>query len=100
MPLSPGAQAAIVLGSIAGYLLLIFLVVKVFFRRRSSVSRTLSEAHNPSTEAEKDLHCSSVSLDHGHVNEGERTVGDLVNSGSMQVKGIRHIRDVEDRGKQ
>jgi hypothetical protein len=99
MPLSPGVQAAIVLGSIAGYLL-IFLVVKIFFHRRPSVSRTLSEAHLSSTEAEKHLHCFSVPLDHGHVNEGERAVGDLVDSGSMQVKGIRDVRDVEDRGKQ
>ena len=107
--LSHGAIAGIVVGCIVG--VAFFVVFYICFRRRRAALNTAPQAYGPAElqpvyptvgysspyhsghEVEAEL-----SPDDSVSMVGAGAGGELVNLGSMQVKGVRDIRGDSDRG--
>tara|TARA_R110002003_G_scaffold104_26_gene8415 strand:+ start:7475 stop:7987 length:513 start_codon:yes stop_codon:yes gene_type:complete len=96
MPLSRGAIAGIAVGSVLGFLLILSIIGFYIFSRlrkgRSQASYPPPELPGSPLSGPVELYLPPHSID------GQPGAYELVNYGSMQVKGIRNIEDMEPIG--
>jgi predicted lipid-binding transport protein (Tim44 family) len=103
MPLSRGAIAGIAVGSVLGFLLILSIIGFYIFSRlrkgRSQASYPTPELQDSPLSGPVELYLPPCSFDGqpGAYAQPEHGV-ELVNYGSMQVKGIRNIEDMEPIG--
>jgi predicted lipid-binding transport protein (Tim44 family) len=103
MPLSRGAIAGIAVGSVLGFLLILSIIGFYIFSRlrkgRSQASYPAPELQDSPLSGPVELYSPPLPLDDQASEFAEPEHGvELVNYGSMQVKGIRNIEDMEPIG--
>jgi predicted lipid-binding transport protein (Tim44 family) len=103
MPLSRGAIAGIAVGSVLGFLLILSIVGFYIFSRlrkgRSQASYPTPELQDSPLAGPVGLYSPPLPIDDQASEFAVPEHGvELVNYGSMQVKGIRNIEDMEPIG--